>query len=81
MRANRHSTTPQTLADRLNPSAEGKSIVYDRQTKDYACFLDAVYIGHAATYGDGETRCQQVAYEQLAHTQAETADMAAVGVT
>lgn len=65
------------IAQRLNPSPEGKSIIYDRLTKDYACFLDAQYLGHAATYGDGETRCRDAAYEQLTHTQAETADMEA----
>jgi hypothetical protein len=73
----RNSTTVLPIAQRLNPSPVGKSIVYDRETRDFACFLDAIYIGHAATYGDGESRLNAAAYESLADTQVETADMAA----
>jgi hypothetical protein len=75
--AKRNSTTVLPIAQRLNPSPVGKSIVYDRETKDYACFLDRQYIGHTSTYGDGETRCSEVYHDQLTHTTVETADMAA----
>jgi hypothetical protein len=73
----RSKLAPQTIAQRLNPNPDGKSIIFDRLTKDYALFLNAIYIGHAATYGDGESRLNAAAYELLADTQVETADMAA----
>jgi hypothetical protein len=61
MAATRNSTTiPQ----------DGKCIRYDRETKDYACYLDGRLIGYAPNYSDGETLCEQTYYEQLAHASA-----------
>lgn len=61
MAATRNSTTiPQ----------DGKCIRYDRETKDYACYLDGRLIGYAANYSAGETLCNDTYYAQLTHTSA-----------
>jgi hypothetical protein len=66
--AKAHSTTIPT---------EGKAIIYDRETKDFACYLEGQFIGYARTYFDAETKINKLAYEQLAHEQATSADIAA----
>lgn len=50
-----------------------KSIRYDRETRDYACYLDGQYIGSRANYSDGEALCNQVAYDLLMDGQCATA--------
>lgn len=42
-----------------------KSIRYDRQSKDFACYLDGEFVGYAASYSAGEALLDQVAYDQL----------------
>lgn len=76
--AKRKSTTktknPQlTPIQRFSPPAEGKYIVFDRETKDYALFLDAQYIGHASTRTEGEARLRDIVFEQLTHTESKVA--------
>lgn len=73
MATKRKSTTKKqktklTPAQRLNPPAEGKYITLDRETKDYAMFLDGQLVGYAATYNEAETQLNQVYHDQLVHT-------------
>lgn len=43
-----------------------KSIHYDRQSKDFACYLDGEFVGYAASYSAGEALLDQIAYDLLA---------------
>ena len=43
---------------------EGKFIQYDRQTKDYACYLDGEFIGYAPDHSAAETLVSTTYYEQ-----------------
>jgi hypothetical protein len=50
-----------------------KEIKFDRQTKDYACYIsidgaEAECIGFASTYSQAETKCNQYAYDYLSDT-------------
>ena len=62
MAATTHSTT--------DIPTDGKCIRYDRETKDYACYLNGEFIGYAANYSAGEQLCNEVYYAQLSHTSA-----------
>jgi hypothetical protein len=42
-----------------------KTIQYDRQTRDFAAYLDDNFIGYFATYHDAEVALDELAYEQL----------------
>jgi hypothetical protein len=55
---------------------DGKCIRYDRETGDYACYLDGRLIGYAANYSAGETLCNDTYYAQLTHTSALAQDAA-----
>ena len=44
---------------------DGKFIRYDKETKDYACYLDGEFIGYASNYSDAETLCDTTYREQL----------------
>lgn len=44
-----------------------KEIVYDRETRDYAMYLDGELIGFARTYHEAETTLDQIVYELLTH--------------
>ena len=55
---------------------DGKHIRYDRETKDYACYLNGEFIGYAPNYSDGETLCEQTYYAQLSHTSAPATEPA-----
>ena len=57
MATKRHSTT--------GIPTDGKCIRYDRETKDYACYLNGEFIGYAANYSAGEQLCNEVYYAQL----------------
>lgn len=57
--ATAHFTTPVP--------ATGKFIHYDRETRDYVCYLDGEYIGSARTHGDGETLINEVVHDRLIH--------------
>lgn len=71
MRANAHDTT---IVARFDPPAEGKMIAYDRETGDYAMFLDRQYLGHAPTYHAAEQEIAAIFHDQLTHTSVEVAD-------
>ena len=49
---------------------DGKHIRYDRETGDYACYLNGQLIGYAPNYSDGELLCDQTNYELLTHAGA-----------
>ena len=49
---------------------DGKCIRYDRETGDYACYLNGEFIGYAANYGAGVQLCNEVYYAQLTHASA-----------
>lgn len=57
--------------------AEGRYIEYDRETGDYAMYLDAQFIGYARTYHDAEITLDDLVDEIARHTRATTADMEA----
>jgi hypothetical protein len=42
-----------------------KLIRYDRETKDFAAYLNGEYIGSFATRGAAEVELDRLAYEQL----------------
>lgn len=44
-----------------------KEIVYDRETRDYAMYLDGELMGFARTYHDAEVELDRIAYELLTH--------------
>jgi hypothetical protein len=56
-----------------------KEIRYDRETGDYALYLDGNPVGYARTQQEGETVLDELAYQQLTHPQcgtpAETDDL------
>jgi hypothetical protein len=52
---------------------DGKCIRYDRETGDYACYLNGEFIGYAATYSDGETLCNEVSYDLISSGACYTA--------
>lgn len=70
------ATRPAPLTPPAIP-AEGKYIVYDRETGDYAMYLDAQFIGYARTYHDAEVTLDDLVDEIARHTRVTTADMAA----
>ena len=71
MRADAYDTT---IVDRFDPPVEGKAIYYDRETGDYAMFLNRQYLGHAPTYHAAEQEITAVSHDQLTHTSVEAAD-------
>lgn len=42
-----------------------KEIVYDRETRDYACYLDGELIGFARNYHEAETILDQLVFELM----------------
>jgi hypothetical protein len=42
-----------------------KQIVYDRETKDFAMYLDSELVGYARTYLAAEVTLDQLVYELL----------------
>lgn len=42
-----------------------KEIVYDRETRDYACYLNGELVEYARTYHDGEMLLNQLALQML----------------
>lgn len=42
-----------------------KSIVYDRESRDYAMYLDGELIGFARTYQEAEITLDQLVFELL----------------
>ncbi len=44
-----------------------KAIKYDRETRDYACYLDGELVGFARNYHAGEIMLDQLVFYLLAH--------------
>lgn len=42
-------------------------IRFDRETKDFALYLDGAYVGSAPNYSEGEKRLNALKYEALLH--------------
>ncbi len=42
-----------------------KEIVYDRETRDYAMYLDGELVGFARTYHEGEVTLDQLVFELI----------------
>lgn len=47
------------------PAAEGKDIIYYRESRDFALFLDGVCIGCSRTQREGEERLDALVYDRL----------------
>ena len=47
--------------------AEGKAVVFDRITLDYAMYLDGEVVGYAATEFEAWRRLDEIVYQQLTH--------------
>jgi hypothetical protein len=45
-------------------------IRYDRQTRDYAAYVDGVLIGFYGSYHAAEVACNQYTFAALTHQQA-----------
>jgi hypothetical protein len=50
-----------------------KHIKFDRETKDFAMYLDGELVGYARTYLEGETTLNELVYELLSSGQLPTA--------
>lgn len=48
-----------------------KEIVYDRETRDYAMYLDGELVGFAPTYHAAEVRLDELVFSLLTHPQPE----------
>jgi hypothetical protein len=44
-----------------------KEIVYDRETRDFAMYLDGRLVGYRASYHEAEIALDQIVYEALTH--------------
>jgi hypothetical protein len=44
-----------------------KEIVYDRETRDYAMYLDGELVGFARTYHEAEVTLDQLVFELASH--------------
>lgn len=42
-----------------------KAIMYDPQTRDFACYLDGELVGFARTFQEGEELLDELVYELL----------------
>jgi hypothetical protein len=59
--------TPATIP------ATGKHIQYDRETGDYAMFLDGEIVGYAASHHEAETTLDTLVYEILRRAMPQAA--------
>src|SRR5262245_58833733 len=66
-----HKST--TVRRATQPSPEGKSIIYDPATGDFACYLDGEYVGHRPTYPAAETTLNTLMMDKLHEGQYATA--------
>lgn len=73
--AKRNSTTAPSIP------TEGKYIAYDRETRDYVCYLDGQFLGYAPNYSAAETKISECYYEQLSHPIAPAEPPAAAPAT
>lgn len=47
-----------------------KEIAYDRETRDYAMYLDGELVGFARNYHDAEVTLDQLVFELMGHNHA-----------
>lgn len=48
-----------------------KELVYDRDTRDYALYLDGELVGFARTYHEGEVVLDELIFSILGHFQGD----------
>ena len=61
------------------PAAEGKDIRYDRETQDFALYLDGGFVGYARTRREAEERLDALVYDRLTKgVQAEASTASAL---
>lgn len=66
MSSKRASRAPATPAEReKTPGQYRKEIAYDRETHDYAMYLDGELVGFARSYHDAEVTLDQLVFELL----------------
>lgn len=46
-----------------------REIIYDRETRDYALYLDGEFVGYAGSYHAGEIKLDQLIYARLSHDE------------
>ena len=51
-----------------------KEIVYDRETRDFAMYLDGELVGFARTYHEAEVRLDSLVFDLLSHAKEQTTD-------
>jgi hypothetical protein len=56
-----------------------KEIQYDRQTHDYAMYIDGELVGFARTYHDAEVTLDQLVFELLSSSNVPLATTATAG--
>jgi hypothetical protein len=49
-----------------------KKVIYDRETKDYACYVDDQLVGFAKTKTAGDVICDQFVFDELAKAEPVT---------
>jgi hypothetical protein len=49
------------------PDMYCKEIIYDRETRDYAMYLDGELVGFARTYHEAEVALDQLVFEYISH--------------
>ena len=47
-----------------------KEIRYDRETRDYAMYINGEVVGYAPNYHDAEVRLDAIVYDMLRHQPA-----------
>lgn len=58
------TATTKTAAPSNEPTYD-KSIRYDRESRDYAMYLDGELVGYARTYHEAEVTLDQLVFELL----------------
>lgn len=51
-----------------------KEIVWDKETRDYACYLDSELVGFARTYTEAEVMLDQLVFELISGDYFRQAD-------
>src|SRR5262245_26078171 len=63
----RRATSTMEDTTMLNPnSTPSREIVYDRESRDFALYLDGELVGFARSYHEGEVTLDQLALEAIA---------------
>lgn len=50
-----------------NSTTMEREIKFDRATRDFALYLDGVFVGYANSYSEGERKLDELAFEALVH--------------